>query len=341
MGLFSPEISTKTLVPLCRQLATSYDAGIPLVQTLALTRNGMRDGKAKEVLRAMEQDVRDGATLAEAAGKQRRYLPPILTSLLASGEAGGRLDRMLRDLADYYEDRLAMSRRIMGMLAYPVIQLMFAWFLGTFAIGLIRNLDFSARDPFSLSSYIGQWLVFQGGALTAAALVFGGLVVLGRRGMLDRAQGFVASRVWPLSIVARRFALARFFRSFALLIQSGLPIQRCVEHAAAASDNAYIARDLERAIPPIMEGRSLVEAFGGVQVLTPSAREMLAVGEQSGNLEASLNKVADYHMAEANQAVEMATKVANVLIVLVVGLVVGYVVITFWTTYYGSMMDSF
>jgi type IV pilus assembly protein PilC len=340
MGLMSPQISTKTLVPICRQLSTAYDAGIPLVQALSLTRNALGDTRAKEVLGGMEADIRAGSTLAEAAQRQRRYLPPILLSLLAAGEAGGRLDAMLGDLADYYEERLAMRRTIMGMLALPTLQLLAAWFLGTFAIGLVGNLSLDPRSKFTLGGYFNQYLVFQGSVLLAAGIGAAAVIALGRAGVLRGAGGMLSMRLWPLSLVTRRYALARFFRSFALLIASGLPIHRAIEHSAAAAGNSYVERQVLGAIPPVMEGQTLTEAFSRVRVLTPAAREMLHVGEESGRLDRTLRKVADYHMAEANHAVQIATRVAGVGIVLLVGLVVGYVVITFYTRYYGDFLNS-
>jgi type II secretory pathway component PulF len=334
MALFSPQLSTKTLVPMCRQIATAYDAGITITQALALARNATGDKHAQVVLDTMAYDIRNGATLGEAAAAQSKRLPPILISLLASGEAGGRLDVMLRDLASYYEDRLAMRRKLFGMMAYPAFQLIVAWFLGTFALGLVGSLNLNATTPFSVGSYFQTWLGFQAGVLASVGLALAVFIGLSRAGVTGNLASMFAIRVWPFSVVAKRFALARFFRSMALLIQSGLPIQKCIDHAAAAANNGYVAAQVRTAIPRVMEGASLQEAFAPVSVLTPQSREMLHVGEVSGNLDGSLRKIADYHLAEANHAVSIATKLANVGIVLLVGLVVGYVVISFYTSYF-------
>src|SRR5690606_31477556 len=112
MGLMTAEISSKHLVPLCRQMATSYDAGLPIIRTLELMADNAKDARAKQVFRSMAEDTRNGATLGEAARRQQKYLPRFFIELLHSGELGGRLDVMLRDMADYYEDKLAMQRKI-------------------------------------------------------------------------------------------------------------------------------------------------------------------------------------------------------------------------------------
>ena len=92
MGLMTAEISARHLAPLCRQMATSYDAGIPVIRTLDLMADNAKDARSKRVLRAMAEDARGGATLGEAARRQQRYLPRFFIELLHSGELGGRLD---------------------------------------------------------------------------------------------------------------------------------------------------------------------------------------------------------------------------------------------------------
>ncbi len=339
MGLFSSQIPIKTLVPMCRQLATAYDAGIPIVQTLTLVSGMERNKRAQGVLRTMEADVRNGSTLGEAARRQQAFLPPMLISLLGAGETGGRLDAMLRDLAQYYEDRLEMRRNVLGALALPMLQLAAAWFLGTFALGLIRSLDFSSPRAFNLGAYFRSYLLFQGIAGIAAVAVVIACILLARAGLFHRIWGRITYSVWPISGLARRFALARFFRTFGLLIASGLPIQRCIEQAAAASGNPYVADDLLRAIPFVMHGAPLTDAFDATRCMTHTAREMLAIGETSGSLDRAVHKVAEYHLNEATHALAMFARVARVAITLLVGAIVGYIVISFWSGYYGQLLN--
>lgn len=340
MGLFSSQLSIKTLVPLCRQLATAYDAGIPVVQTLEMVATTQKIPRVKEMLQSMQHRIREGESLGEAARSQSCLLPPMLLALLAAGEKGGRLDEMLRDLAAYYEDRLDMRRRVLSVLALPMMELVAAWFLGTFALGIVSNLSFDTSTRFSLSSYINQYLLFQAGALGVAGLVLLGCVALSRAGLIGVAWGRIAYSAWPFSSLTRKFALARFFRTFSLLLASGLPIRCCLEESASACGNSYMERELLRALPHIMNGESLKNAFAATGVLTETAREMLAIGEESGKLDASLYKAAQYHLNEAAHAMELAGKAGRVAIVLLVGLIVGYIVISFYGNYYGNIIKQ-
>jgi len=339
MGLFSKKISTRDIVPVCRQLATSYDAGIPILRGLEMVAEGARPGPARDVLIAMRGQVLQGSTLGEAARAQKAVLPEFFVELLAAGEIGGRLDVMLRDLASYFEDRAAMNRQILGAMVYPFFQLLLAWIIGTFAIMLIGRVNLNASTAFNFAAFLNAYMLLQAKALAVVGVAFVVAVVLSRYGLFGYVWGWVATYVWPMRNVTRKFALARFFRSLSLLIGSGLDIMNCIRGAASVTANPYMQKDLLQALPHIAQGATLVQAFAGAQTLTPVAREMIFIGEQSGNLEETLRKVAEYHLDEANHAVKIAVKVMNTVIGLAIGGVVGYVVITFYSKYLG-LIDS-
>ncbi len=338
MGMFSSQISTKALVPVCRQLATSYGGGIPILKSLTLVCENTNDKKIRGVFADIKDRIERGDTLADAARMQSRYLPPMFIELLATGEVGGRLDVTLKDLARYLEDRLAMNRTIVGKALYPAFQLTVAWFVGTFALGIVRQLSFLHK--FDLSGYMQRYAAFQLAVFLLVATAVVVLVALGRGGVLRWMWGYVATYVWPISPITLRFAQARFFRSLALLVASGVPITQAIQRAAGVCANPYVEQDFLRAIPLVKNGCTLVESFAPCQHLSRTAREMLLVGEESGQLEDSLHKVAEYQMEEALHAVNVATRVGEVLISLLVACAVGYIVISFYSNYYGRMFDE-
>lgn len=335
MALLSAEIETKKLVPLCRQLATAYEAGIPILRTLETVSATSRDAKIKRVLQSMADDLRQGSTLGEAADRQSKFLSPFFRHLLASGEHGGHLDVMLKDLAAYYEDRLAMQRQITSMLAVPVLQLVACWFLGTFAMGIlgVEGLD-------GVMTYFREYVAFQIRAMGGFCVLGAVTIFLSRMGVLGWITGAVTTHVWPISTVTKKFGLARFFRSLSLLLESGLSITKCIENAAAVTSNPYMERDLVKTIPLIRSGASLTEAFSHTRYLTPLAHQMLTVGEESGKLDFQLKKLAEYHLDEANHAVRVATQVFGTLIILGVGLLIGYIIVSFYQQLYGGMFDE-
>jgi type IV pilus assembly protein PilC len=334
MGLFSSQIPAKKMVPLCRQLATSYDAGIPIVRSLEIIGAQQQDRKIRGIFREMSDSVKAGDTLEQAVRKQDKYFPNFFMELIASGEIGGRLDVMLRDLADYYEDRLERQRRVMRMMTLPVIELIAAWFFGTFALRLVGKLSFD------FAAFFKDYAWFQAKAMGIFAIVFVIIVILSRAGIFGWISGLFTTHIFPMSAVTKRFALARFFRSLSLLLSAGVYVPVAIERSAAVTANPYIEKDLLKTIAPVKEGKSLVEAFRHTKYLTSTAREMLLVGEESGKLDEALRKVADYHFEEANQAVDIASKILGVLIVLAVALTIGYIIITFYMNFYGGVMNE-
>lgn len=345
MGILSSQISTKAMVPVCRQLATTYEAGIPITRAIDHVGSNSKDPNVRKALRAMGEDLRGGATLAEAAERQSNRLSPFFVQLLATGEQGGHLDVMLKDLAEYFEDRLSIQRSVASAMAYPIVLLTIAWFLGTFALGMVREALASMDDPSrggasGVMDYFGVYADFQIKAMLIFAFVCVAFILLARLGVLKWLTGAVTTHVWPLSRVTRYFGMARFFRSFSLLIGSGLSVTQCILAAARVTANPYIERDLVRAVPLVKEGATLVEAFAGSRYMTPLAREMLAVGEESGRLDFQLKKAAEYHLKEANHAVRVALTIFTTLLMLCVLAGVGGIIIYFWTTLYGGLMDG-
>ncbi len=340
MGLFSSKLSAKTMAPLCRQLATAYDAGIPIVRSLQLTAEHVGSKRVERTLTSMASSIQQGATLAEAAKAESAALPEFFAEVIAAGETGGRLDALLRDLADYYESWHAMWRSILASMAYPGMQLACAWFLGTFALGIVKQINPMSSKRFILGNYLSDYARFQIMSLCAAALFVAVVVILSRLGLLRSPMAFVKNHFWPIRSIARKFALARFFRSMALLVGAGLDLRRCIERSAALTMNPPMERDLLQAIPVISQGGTLVEAFSRCRCLSRVGREMIAVGEQSGKLDAAMHKVAEYHFAEAQAAAKATASILRVLIILAMGVLVGAIVISFYGNLYGRMLDD-
>lgn len=340
MALFTSELTPREMVPLCRQLSTSYRAGIPLLRGFEITARGISSKKIRDMLDRMQAAIRNGSTLHQAARAETGLLPEFAIEILGAGEVGGRLDVMLQDMAEYYEDLSNIQRTVYASMVYPGLQLTAAWFLGTFALGISGRFGSMTQGGFNLGTYFREYALFQGRALAVFALAFVIAVLLARAGLFGHISGFFKTFIWPLRPISRRFGLARFFRGMSLLIGAGLNLRDCIRRSAALTLNPYMTRDLLKSIPVVMSGGTLVEAFSHCTTLSPVAREMIAIGEQSGDLDGSLRRVADWHLEEARAAVRVGITVMGILVLLFVGGVVGYVVISFYSGYF-SMLDAF
>lgn len=343
MGLLSSQIPTKKMVPLCRQMAHSHEAGIHLLTSLDMLARQQKDRQLRDVLQRMKDNIVRGWTLGDAARAESKHLSPIFVELLTAGEQGGKLDAMFRDLADYYEDRLAIKRSIIGALVYPCIQVAAAWFLGTFAFRLLGIImaSFGGRgEPFSLEAFIKDYLMFQAKAMGILGVIVAICILLSRLGLFGWVYGLFTTHMWPMSRVTRKFAMARFCRTLSLLLTTDMPIHRCIERSAASVGNPYIERELLKALPHIRQGGSLTEAFARTRFFTPQVRETLAVGENSGKLDTALRHVSQMELEEANHAVRIALRFLGVAILLAVAILIGYIVITFYMTLIGGVLDE-
>ena len=178
---------------ICRQLATMYNAGIPLLQALSLAAERGVSARARVLLQRMARFIREGASLAEAAAREERVLPELFVEVVAAGEKGGRLDVLLRDLAQYYERMHGMKRSVISSLVYPGLQLASAWFLGTFALGIVKSIGgilHGSGGRFSMNAYLLSYLRFQGIALFL--LLLGVAVLVSCRA----GAGFAGRRRW-------------------------------------------------------------------------------------------------------------------------------------------------
>jgi type IV pilus assembly protein PilC len=295
----------------------------------------------REVVERMHSSIGNGSTLAEAVRAEKKYLPTFFIELLSTGEQGGKIDVMLRDLAQYFEDQLEMRRETVRAMVYPIIQLVLAWYALTCALGLIGQLQglFAAqgKSNFDLGNYFAHYIQFQAIALVVFAVVVAVCVILSRMGIFQYIWGLFATYMWPMSRVTRMFGLARFFRSMSLLIGGGLRIDHCIENSAAVTANPYMEKELLKAVPMVRDGHTLEDAFSVVDVLLPQSREMIHIGETSGQLEAALRKASEYHLAEAMHAAAIARKVLGVGVSLTVAGAVGYGIISFYLTYFSIL----
>lgn len=330
-------LNYKTMSILCRQLASAYEAGIPIIQALQIVGDSSPSKKVKFALYRASDKIISGKTLYESL-KDIGIFPELFIRLVATGERSGKLDVILKDLSVYYEDLWKIKRTTISSLLYPGIQLTLAWFLGTFALGIVRNLDLSSS--FTLNKYISSYTSFQVKFLvifSVAAILF---TVLAKYLPIGKILTTIFIYIWPFSNIIYKLSLARFFKSFALLYSSGISIMESLQRSAELLPKKKQRDDINLIIEEIKKGANLEKSFKLAPWLGRVAQEMIAIGEQSGKLDEALHKLSEYALKDAEYAIKATMKILNVLIMLIVGAVIGYIVITFYANLYGNMLNS-
>jgi len=339
MSLVSPKIGLRSMVLFCRQMAQTYDAGIPLLNGLNLAAEATHDTRLRAVLERMRDGISRGDTLSAAVERERKYWPNLFIELVGAGEVGGRLKPIFYDLATYYEQRIEIRRKVIGAVIYPACLLTMLLLVATLiaAIGAMQAATGGAFDVDTLFKKFGLLLFVRLCILAGIGAV---VVILARIGVWRWVTGAAKTFIWPFAGLSRKLASARFARALGLLLGAGLGARESVERAARTANNPFVTDNLMLALSRLDQGATLTEALTASPYLNPSVREMLYVGEQSGKLDAALDKAAEQLELEAMAEVYNKIRIGEVVVYLAVAACIGAFVINFYRNLYGGMLDE-
>lgn len=320
-----------------RQLATMVDAGLPLLQCLDILAEQTDDAGFAEVILQIGQAVEGGETFSEALRNFPRAFPDLYISMVRAGEAGGDLDGVLIQLAEYLESAADLRRRVRSAMTYPVMALAIIILI---ASGLIIFVVPQFEQIFSelggtlpvptliliqLSNYFRTWRIFIViGAMVGAVLALR-VYTQTESGRYNR-DAFVL-RLPVFGMLQRKVAVSRFSRTLATLTRSGVPILHALEIVERTAGNEVFARAVSGAADSVRNGESLSEPLGRSGEFPPMVCRMIAVGEKTGALEPMLDKIADFYDAEVKALVDSMTSLLEPILLVVMGVVVGGIII--------------
>jgi general secretion pathway protein F len=331
-------VGLRDLSAMTRQLATLLGAGLPLVPSLAALVTQIRHPVFKTTLARIKDEVNEGNSLTQSMGHFPEVFPPFYVNMVRAGEASGTVHLVLERLADFQEAQQAMRMKIRSALAYPIFMFLIGggvlFFLVTFVVPNITNIF---QEMHQTLPGITLFLIVVSGYLKTFWWVIGlvGLAgIVGFRYAIHRTVR--GRRVWdrfklnaPLfGGITRRLAVARFTRTLATLLQSGVPLLAALEIAKNVLDNVVIAEEIRQAAKNVEEGQSLSAPLSKSGFFPPIAVEMIAVGEQSGNMEAMLFRIAHAYETEAEASILLLTSILEPVMILAMGVVVGFIVVS-------------
>jgi len=337
---FKRSVSTKDLKTFSLQFATMIDAGLPLVQCLEILGTQCDNKWFGARIMEIKGIVEGGSTFSEALAKFPRIFDQLFVNLVAAGELGGILDTIMKRLAEYIEKRDRLQRKIKAAMVYPVgmllvtgaiLVVMMKWVIPTFEK---MFADFGNQElPAPTQFFIGLSKSFQSGwyiwAIVIVALFIG--VKFFKRSAFGR---FFLDRMYiHLPVVGplvRKMAVARFTRTLGTLLGSGVPILEALQTVAKASGNAVIERAVMFARDRISEGRNMSEPLKDAKVFPGMVIQMIAVGEQTGQLDVMCNKIADFYDEEVEVAVAALTSLLEPIMLVVLGVIAGGMVIAMY-----------
>ena len=337
---FGSGVNAKELAIFTRQFSVMIDAGLPLVQCLEILASQQENKTFQKVLTLTRAQVEGGSTLSTAMRSSPKVFDALYTNMVEAGETGGILDTILQRLSTYIEKNVKLQRAVKSAMVYPVGVLTVAggvitlllWkvvpIFATLFAGLGAELPLPTKIVVALSNFIGSifgLLILVGGA----GIVVGLKVWYGTPGGRYALDSLIL-KLPVLGILMRKIAVARFTRTLGTLISSGVPILEGLDITARTAGNAVVERALFKVRKSLEEGKSLTEPLKETEVFPGMVTQMIAVGEQTGAMDAMLQKIADFYEEEVDAAVKDLLTALEPIMIVFLGGVVGGVVISMY-----------
>src|SRR5215211_766078 len=329
------------LVVFSRQLATMINAGLPIVRALYVLSEQTENPKLKDVVVAVRKDVEAGSSLSEALEKHPKVFSRLYTEMVKAGEIGGILDGVLLRVADQLERDQDLRRKVRSAMTYPIVVLIVAILAASFMLifivpvfaGLFQDLGGTLPLPTRITMAISDiltsfWgvLVYAGMALAVAMFLRWKKTENGRK-VWGRAVLRIPAKIGD---VVRKVALARFARTLATLSAAGVPILQSIEITATSAGNWVVEKALLKSRDAIREGIPLYKPLETEPVFPPMVTRMIAVGEETGDIDGMLTKIAEFYESEVDAAVKALTSIIEPIMILVVGGIGGAIVISMY-----------
>lgn len=337
---FGTTIKPKEITIFARQFATMINAGLSLTKCLSILAGQAESKEMREVILQVGRDVEAGQSLSEAMAKHPKPFPPIFINMVRAGETGGVLDEVLLRVADQFEADASLKATIKSAMTYPiamgslvliVLVAMMIFVVPTFQkmfSDMGGELPLPTRILVSISDGVRSWP---------------GLIVL-----VVGISGYVGFKLWVgtesgrfiwdgmklrmpiIGGMVQKMALARFTRTFGTLVSAGVPILSALEIVAETAGNEVVARAVKKVRSAIKEGETIAKPLSESPVFPSMLVQMIAVGEETGALDAMLSKVADFYDEEVSTAVDGLTSLIEPLMMATLGVVVGGIVIALY-----------
>jgi type IV pilus assembly protein PilC len=332
-----PSVNRTELVLFTRQLATMVASGLALLEAIDVLGEQADTPGLRLTCTKLGNELRGGADLSSAMETCPRAFNPLYVSMVRAGEASGQMDIILERLADYQEASQALSREIKSAMTYPVISLTLVLGITAFLmIGVVPTFKqvfegLGAKLP-AITEFVLATSDFMRANWLLMLLVMGGSI-FGTLMFKKTAVGAHFFDVLSLKLpvfgpLARKIALARFSRTFATLIRSGVPIMATLEIVSNTAGNTVISRAVDASRESVKNGQLLSEPLGKTKVFPSMVVRMIAIGEKTGSLEALLEKIAEFYDAQVKASIKALTSLIEPILISFMGVIVGGVVLS-------------
>lgn len=329
-------VGTKEVCVFANMFAVMIGSGVPLVRCLSILQVQTENPTFAKIIGQIRTAVEEGSTFSAALGKHPKAFDNLFVNLVKAGEAGGILDKILNRLAGYLEKSEELKSKVKGALTYPVVVLGIA---ASVVLALIMfvlpqfksifnsmNVELPAvtKALLAFSDIMQDWWFI---ILPSLLFVPFSVMQFFRSPQGQRVFDSNILRVPVLGLMMRKVAVARFTRTLGTMISSGVPILQALEVTAATAGNIIIKEAVDKTRISIREGESIADPLRTSGVFPPMVVQMIAVGEETGELDKMLMKIAEFYDTEVDAAVKGLTSVIEPIVIVFMGLVIGGIVL--------------
>lgn len=337
---FSNRIKPNLLCSFSRQLSTLLEAGIPLVQALASLQQGQNHPALQTLLEALQKTIESGSSLAYAFRQHPRYFSPLTCHLIDAGEKSGALEMMLDKVARYQEKTETLKRQLKQALTYPLVVLVMAFLISmALLLVVIPQFDalfksFGAELPWLTRLIVScaGFLQTHGTFLLASFfLIVWGLWYLKEKvPFFSKMKDILLLHLPILGTLLKKASLARFSRSLAITLSAGLPLVDALTAVAGATGHPFFSQASLKIRDRIAKGDSLQHALSQFPLFPTMLTQMVRTGEESGNLESILNKMADFYEEEVDHLINSLSSLIEPFMMAILALIVGILMVAMY-----------
>jgi type IV pilus assembly protein PilC len=331
-------VPRKQLVGFTRQLSTLQDAGLPILRSLQILEQQQRPGLLKAIVGGVGDEVEGGGTLSDAMAKYPKAFDKLYVNMINAGEVGGVLDIILNRLADFMEKAAKLQKKILGAMIYPTVVISIA--IGVVSMIMIVVIpkfisifkDFHTDLP-AITQYLIDFSQWFGPGYGWAYLVCSPILFIMLNKLIRMSEGgqyvmdWIKLKIPIMGGIVGKSSIARFTRTLGTLISAGVPILDALNITKETCGNAVYARALIKVHDAIREGESMADPLRATKVCDAIVVNMIDVGEETGDLDKMLIKVADNYDNDVDVLVGSLISVLEPVMVVVLGLIVGTIVV--------------
>jgi len=338
----------KDLAVMSRQMATMVGAGLSLLRTLSVLAEQTENKSLAKTLSIVKGEIESGQSLSDAMAKHPTIFPPLMISLVRSGETGGYLDKSLESIAESFEKEAKLRDTIKSALTYPVMVLVLAvvaviamlLFIVPVFDKMFKGLGSDLPAPTQFLVNLSNGMPFILPPLVIGVVVFS--LWWGANKNTERVRKVVDPLKFKLPVFGnlfRKVAIARFSRNFSTMIGAGVPILQALSIVGETAGNWVIEQATKNVAESVRQGRSISGPLADEPVFPSMVTQMVAVGEDSGSMETMLRKVADFYDDEVASTTEALTSLIEPLMITFIGLIVGGMIVALYMPIF-SIFDA-